>query len=314
MSLKPILSGLKTRFYRRPKDELSRLGRWGPVAYFRMATWQREMEISAQDLPILDFSDDANPVELWFLTGKKFWYQTAFCAWTFSHQAKRGISLNIIDDGTLTAAQEAELRRLFSSGKTIRATDIKTKLESELPVSDFPILRQRWSDYINIRKLTDVHLGSSGRKLVLDSDMLFFDRPSLILEWVDGATDEPLMMTDCEESYGYSRRLMEELCGVEIPPLLNVGVCGLDSDWVDWHELEYWSRSLFEREGTSYYLEQALVAMIAARRNAVVLPNVDYITYPTAEQSSQGSGVMQHYVADSKPGYFGKAWRRFLKQ
>lgn len=116
-------------------------------------------------------------------------------------------------------------------------------------------------------------------------------------------------MTDCVESYGYSRPLMEELAGAPIPSLLNVGICGLRSEDLDWEELEHWCRTLLEREGTSYYLEQALVAMLAARSAPVVMHREDYITFPDRQQVREGYGILQHYVADSKPWYFGGAWR-----
>jgi len=136
---------------------------------------------------------------------------------------------------------------------------------------------------------------------------LFFARADELLAWWDQPQGAGLMV-DCEESYGYSRKLMEELACAPIPPLLNVGICGLKSESIDWEEIEYWCRTLVEREGTSYYLEQALVAMLVARATPVVMPRSHYITLPTRQQALLGDGVMQHYVADSKPWYFGEAW------
>lgn len=153
-----------------------------------------------------------------------------------------------------------------------------------------------------------IHFGNSGIKLVLDSGMLFFQRPDELLAWGD-QPNGPCLMVDCEESYGYSRELMEELAGLPIPPLLNVGISALDSETIDWDEIEYWCKTLVEREGTSYYLEQALVAMLAARTTPTVMPRRNYITFPTRQQAQAGEGVLQHYVADSKPLYFRTAWR-----
>jgi hypothetical protein len=176
---------------------------------------------------------------------------------------------------------------------------------------------------MNIRKLTDMHLGSTEWKLVLDSDMLFFRRPDALLAWIDAAfrpldasnpshrVFEPriCLMTDIQESYGYSRPLLEELCGATIPAKLNVGICGLRGGDIDWDQIEHWCRCLIEREGTCYYLEQALVAMLAARNGATIMPVEDYITFPTARQVDTVAGALQHYVSDSKPSYFGKAWK-----
>ncbi len=378
------LSDAKTVLYRRPKDEFARMCRWGPRAYFLCDSWMREMEEAAYRLEPIRKAEIRNlkseisilgdekksfdhrpstidnaPVALWFLTGKRFWYQTAFCAWTFAKHSGREVILNLVDDGTLSDEHHAGLRRLFPQGVTVHKSDVQERIEALLPVERFPILRQRWADYINIRKLTDIHLGSTGVKLVLDSDMLIFRKPQAILDWWDaahGAASErykgvkyegmeggrpsvvssqksqesvlssddsgilspnslkptaysPLLMTDCEESYGYSRSLMEELARAPIPPLLNVGICGLRSESLDWEELEHWCRTLLAREGTSYFLEQALVAMLAAKLSPTVMPRSEYITFPTEQQTVNGEGVLQHYVSDSKPWYFGKAWK-----
>ncbi len=242
--------------------------------------------------------------------GRRFWYQTAYCAWTLERSAARRISLNLIDDGTLQNEHIAQLRRLFPVGRTIRKSDVEGTLTNCLPSEKFPYLRRKWNDYINIRKLIDVHLGSVGPKLVLDSDMLFFRSPEALLQWVD----QPVgicLMTDCIESYGYSRPLMESLTGKTVPELLNVGVTGLSSELIDWELLEHWTKTLIEKEGNSYYLEQALIAMLAGLSTKVtVLPADNYITFPTETQVAEKHGIMQHYVADSKPWYFGNAWRQ----
>ena len=315
--LRHTLSQAKTWLYRRPKAELQRLVRWGPVAYFRSNAWAREMEAAAWELPVLNPKKSQPTLEVWFLTGKRFWYQTAFCAWTLAKHSGRRLTVNLVDDGTLDACSEDGIRRLFPQGLTVTRDMVQAKLDLELPAESFPVLRARWSDYVHIRKLIDIHVASSGVKLVLDSDMLFFARPDALLQWWDAAQNEivgPCLMTDCEESYGYSRKLMSELTGSPIPALLNVGVCGLRSEELNWVEMERWCRVLFEREGTSYYLEQALVAMMASRRSPVVMPKIKYITFPSKLQVKSTIGVLQHYVADSKPWYFGQAWRSAIKK
>jgi len=303
-----MLSHLKTVVYRRPKDKFLRLLRWGPRAYFRCDAWAKQMEMSVASLPIPN-GQSSETISCWFLTGQRFWYQTAYCAWTLAKHSKCKIELNLVDDGSLSEEYESRLRRLFPNGITVNKTSVADRINDLLPVSKFPVLRNRWNDYINIRKLIDVHLGSTGTKLVLDSDMLFFGRPQHLMDWLSKPTSLCLM-TDCQESYGYTRPLMESLCGETIPEKLNVGICGLRSEDLDWQELEHWCQQLHAAEGTSYYLEQALVAMLAARSNSLsVMPPADYITFPTEEQVDLKAGVLQHYVADSKPWYFGKAWK-----
>ncbi|HXA13545.1 MAG TPA: glycosyl transferase family 2, partial [Opitutaceae bacterium] len=172
-------------------------------------------------------------------------------------------------------------------------------------------LRERRAHYPNLRKLTDVHAGASGWRLVLDSDMLFFRRPDFILDWLASPT-RPLHMVDVQDSYGYSRSLLESLAGAPLPPRVNVGLCGLRSDALDWEKIESWCRRLIEAEGTSYYLEQALVAMLLAGHDCAVAPAEDYLLLPSEDECRTPRAVMHHYVAQSKRGYFRHAWRAAL--
>jgi|688.fasta_scaffold22915_8 hypothetical protein len=307
--IRHLLSTSKTFLFRKPSQELGRLHRWGAHAYLRSSAWAHQMEAAASRLPVPVEASAGKPhLEVWFLTGRRFWYQTAFCAWTLSRHSGRELIVHLADDGSLTQEVEHELRYLFPNGTTHWRDECKQLFSELLPPSRYPTLHLRWHDYINLHKLTAPHLGQSGIKLVLDSDMLFFRSPDALLAWWD-KPDQPCLMLDCEESYGYTRPLLENLAGVSLLPSLNVGICGLDSSSIDWDQLEYWCRSLVEGEGTSYYLEQALAAMLASRCQPIVLPRADYITFPTHQQVAQGSGVLQHYVSDSKPWYFRTAWR-----
>jgi hypothetical protein len=247
--------------------------------------------------------------EIHFLTGARFWDQTALCLYSLQHYAGQALPAVFHDDGSATDTITDRLGRLFPHARWCRHAEIVATLDRLLPVARYPVLRERWTAYPNIRKLIDVHVGSQGWKLVLDSDMLFFRRPDFLLAWL-AAPDRPLHMVDVEESYGYSRALMESLAGQAIPPLVNVGITGLASESLDWDRLESWCRELIAAEGTSYYLEQALIAMLVAGQPCAVAPAADYIVLPDEAECRNPRAVLHHYVAGSKRWYFRETWRR----
>lgn len=251
------------------------------------------------------------PLELHLLTGRRFWYQTAFCLWTLARHTGRPLRPVVYDDGTLTGQYRDPLTRLFPAVRFVGQDETLGRLDAHLPVAKFPVLRERWLNYPNIRKLTDVHVGQTGWKLVLDSDLLFFRRPEVLIEWLDHPA-RPLHAVDCETSYGYSRPLMNELAGAPVADLVNVGLTGLDGGELDWERLEHWCATLIARERTSYYLEQALVAMVLAGRACTVAPAEDYRTLPMPPEALSCNAIMHHYVADSKRWYFQSNWRLTL--
>lgn len=286
----------------------------GPLAERETERQRREMEIAAATLPPLPLRPGAPHVTLHLLTGRRFWYQTAFCLHSFAQQSEAHVTAEIYDDGTFDDPLRAQLARLGPGIKFHSAASIRERLDALLPEEKFPVLRERWRNYPNLRKLTDPHLGLSGWKLVIDSDLLFFRRPGFLLDWLAGP-DRPLHAVDCEESYGYSRPLMERLAGAPIPPLVNVGLSGLRSESLNWPEIEAWCAELIARERTSYYLEQALVAMLAARAQpCAIAPAADYVTKPGRAEGLAPRAVMHHYVAESKRWYFRHGWRVALER
>ncbi len=301
---------LLLRFYHTPLGRIrNSLRNGGPWAERNTERQRKEMESAAGRLPCLPEFPGTEPVTLHLMTGRRFWYQTLFCLHSFARTAQTSVRAELYDDGSVDDACADRLLRLGPGARIHPYSELRAALDLRFPADRFPTLRERWLNYPNLRKLMDVHAGSSGWKLVIDSDLLFFRRPGLLLDWL-AAPSHPLHAVDCVESYGYSRELMRKLAGAPIPALVNVGLCGLRSEGLDWAEIERWCSELIAREKTSYFLEQALVAMLVARRQpCVVAPAADYVTMPSRAEALAPTAVMHHYVAGSKRWYFRHGWR-----
>jgi hypothetical protein len=218
----------------------------------------------------------------------------------------------LIDDGTFDDALAAEALRLAPGSRVERTSDIETRLDAVLPAARFPTLRAQRLTYIHLRKLTDVHAGLSGSRLVLDSDMLFFRPPEALRTWL-ATPDRPVHMLDIHDAYGYPAATLADLAGRPVPSCVNVGVCGFRSENIDWEKLESWSARLIARYGTSYYLEQALVALLLADADPLCLPAADYRLMPDLAECLRPTAALHHYVDLSKRGYFRHAWRHIVK-
>ncbi len=299
------------RFYHTPVNRIrDSLRNGGPWQERRTEHGRAAMEAAAARLPVPSVASGA-ALELHLLTGRRFWYQSAFCLWTLARQTGRPLAPVIYDDGSLAEQYRGSLSRLFPAVRFVAQGETIKRLDALLPVARFPFLRERWLNYPNLRKLIDPHLGGTGWKLVLDSDLLFFRRPDFLLHWLD-TPDRPLHAVDCETSYGYSRPLMNKLAGAPVADLVNVGLTGLNSSELDWEQLEHWCSPLITQEKTSYYLEQALIAMLMAGRPCAIAPVADYVTLPKPPEAHACKAVMHHYVAHSKRWYFQQNWQLAL--
>ena len=294
-----------------PRAALARSHReGGPISQFINWRGRCAMQRAATQLPPR-LAPEPDAPEICFLTGKRFWYQTAFCCWSLCQQSGRELTPVFIDDGTFDDALRTESRRVFPSARIIDRAECEVALDTHLPVARFPTLRNQRLTYLHLRKLTDVHAGHQGWRLVLDSDMLFFRRPDALLAWLAAPT-RPVHMLDVHDAYGYPAATLAALAGRPVPACVNVGICGFRSEALDWDLLEHWATQLIARHGMSYYLEQALVALLAATTDPLRLPRADYLLMPDLAECQSPTAALHHYVDLSKRGYFRHAWRHAI--
>jgi hypothetical protein len=303
---------LASRYYHLPLGQLrNSLLAGGPLEARRTERGRLAMIDAARALPPLARPAGKATLEVSFLSGANYWYQTLFCYYSLQTNTSLSIVPTIYDDGSLDGDTTAAITRVAPWARFIRREEIEARLDENLPVTRFPTLRRRRLDYPHLRKLCDIHPGRHGWRVVLDSDMLFFRAPTTFLDWLTDP-DRPCHLIDTQRAYGYSPELMTELSGFEEPERVNVGVCGLRSEMIDWERLETWCAIMQEREGHSYLQEQALTAMLLAGQECLRLPEAEYKVLPSMQEGRSPSAVLHHYVAQSKRPYFRHGWRHAL--
>ena len=304
--------GLALRYYHQPLSAVRQT--WlagGPLETLRTEHGRLAMIDAARTLPPLSPPVGGKSMEVSFLTGAKYWYQTIFCFYSLQMHSYSRIDAIIHDDGSLDDETTAAISRVAPWMRFVRRKEIEARLDDSLPSSRFPTLRTRRMEYPHLRKLCDIHLGRRGWTAVLDSDMLFFRPPTALLDWL-AAANRPCHLVDTHRAYGYSRKLMTKLVGASEPERVNVGICGLQSEMIDWERLEYWCRVMLEEEGPNYLQEQALTALLLAGQDCLRLPEDNYKVQPSLAEGKNPSAILHHYVAHSKRSYFQNGWRRVL--
>jgi len=294
----------------KPKSFINKIKKQGGIINsLRIEAGKKEMKRVSKNLrcPSATSSD----LQIHFLTGKKFWYQTVFCAYSLTQVVKKPIQFIFYDDGTFDTKLIKNVKSQFPGCIIHLTSEIGNRLAKSLPLEKFPILNHKREIYPHIKKLTDVHCGSEGWKIVLDSDMLFFKYPSQMMEWLENPT-VPFFILDIVNAYHYSFELMEELSKKKIERNLNVGAIGLKSETIDWEKLEEWIGIMEKQEGSSYYLEQALSAMIVAGQDLELGNKKEYIVLPLKEEIINPSKTLHHYVAESKEWYLKEAWKKII--
>jgi hypothetical protein len=261
-----------------------------------------------QPLALADWGMSLPPVR--FLTGARFFHQTAFCARSLTRACDTELRFEFFDDGSLRPADIALLTGLFPSARIVPEEDCVMRLNRHLPESDYPTLRTMRAFSPLTRKLLDLRAGLSGPSLYLDSDMLFFAPPRELIEWLRSPTGAIYMREPGEGgAYVDALPVLEEQLGDRIAPGVNTGIVALDDARIDWKTLERWAAQLSEAQRRHMWAEQTLMARQLTSLNARALSCDDYQVCTSRRDLTRTRPVMRHYVHKAKMPYVAGEWR-----
>jgi len=293
--------------YFRPRSWFNNVSKFGGLLNsLKIDHGRKAMAKAARDLFVN--APSAPTTDIYFLTGKKYWALTAFCMYSLARVSTISLRPVFIDDGSFDEGFIKNIKSQFPGCLIKLSAEIELIIAQKLPEDKYPNLYKKRSVYPHIKKLIDVHIGSTGWKMVLDSDMLFFKPPVEICDWLK-QPEQPFFLHDPITSYHYSLTLMEELAGDKINPNINVGAAGLKSEDINWDKLEHWVKTLEEKEGTSYLLEQALTAMLVAGKETLIADKDAYVVMPGKNEVENPNATLYHYVDAAKEWYYKKAWK-----
>lgn len=231
------------------------------------------------------------------LVSSKTWHAGLLAAMSFEHHTGRRWKFVIHDDGTVDEAAEAKIRKIFPDVLFVPRAEADERAAEYL--SEHPKCREHRAKHNLFLKFFDFPAFASGERfIVLDSDAIFFRRPTEILEWVDSGAETCLYNEDTKEKYCIPRAQIQEGIGITMWPRFNSGLVLMPSAAVN---LDWAERLLVTFEGTAHhpqFFEQTLYGLMASvwGRGGALPP-----TYEISWGYFRKRGaICRHYVGDFK--------------
>jgi hypothetical protein len=217
------------------------------------------------------------------------------------------------DDGTLTPVQVATLRQLLPEARCITATEADSMMASRL--AGFPHCAGYRARHPLARKIFDVPaFAESGKFILLDADLVFFARPTEMLDWVDGATAGCWFNQDVREASLVGAEEARQAFGIDLWPQVNSGLCLLDREALDITFCEQALQRTTILEGRVWRIEQTLFALCAARYgHGGLLPSTYEVSLGKWRRPDT---VCRHYVGAVRERFFAEGvpeLRRWLR-
>jgi len=227
------------------------------------------------------------------LTGERDWRLAAWMLASWFHFSEHAWPVMVHDDGTLPGEGRQLFKKLFSNARIIDRREADAAVQPLL--HPYPFCADYRKQHPLALKLFDVpHFTTGGRFCVFDSDLLFFNHPREILEWVTRGADECWFNEDVKEGSLVTAAEARNELGIKIWPRVNTGLCLLVKSAID---LDLCDRALAQTSilrGHVWRVEQTLLMLCAARHGkGGLLPR----TYEVSlGKHAREDAISRHYV------------------
>jgi hypothetical protein len=217
--------------------------------------------------------------------------------------------LSIHDDGSLDRRARFQLSHHFPDAQQISRESADREV---LPTLDkFPRCRAfRESNHLSPKLFDFRHFLRSDRMLVLDSDVLFFAKPTELLRRIeDPACHQNSVNADVATGYTVDPATAGARFGIKVPERFNsgLGVIHSDSLKLEWIEEFLGLPGIL---GHFWRIEQTLFALCSARWGVELLPG----EYRVSLKAGIGGCVAKHYVGAVRHLMYGEGMAQLMRQ
>ena len=220
--------------------------------------------------PIVDTT--SNICEIHVLTSATDWLNLLWALKSFYHYSRRNYRLCIHDDGSLNQEHYAIFRHHFPDGRIIDRAAADKEVLSKL--EKYPrCFKFRKTNQLSLKVFDFLTYLESDRLLLLDSDVLFFAKPKVLLDRIENPEYQcNSVNADIASAYTIDPTVVEAQMGFEVRERFNSGLGlihkkSLSLDWIE----EF--LDLPDIIGHFWRIEQTLFALCSSKFGVELLPD-----------------------------------------
>ena len=202
------------------------------------------------------------------------------------------------DDGSLTDDDAREIRSHFPDGQVIRRAVADRAVAEGL--RDHPVCRENRVKHHWFLKVFDTrHYAPHDRYIVIDSDIVFFQRPELVLQWIARGEKTLWLMEDTREKYSSARADLEKEMGFRLWERANSGLDLMPKAAADLGLAEKFLQRCAPTAREYCFLEQTLFCVFGSawKWGGGLLPREYEISWTNFRRCG---AVCRHYVGPFK--------------
>jgi hypothetical protein len=279
------------------------------TAFKRYALWSKIL--TTRPFPVEPIGSGA-PVEVHLLCHEFDYLSAIWALKSFYHFADAKFPLMIHTQGYMPSRAIARLQHHFPGAHLITQIEADAIVEERLDRLGLHRLIARRRASPIMLKLTDfMLLGDASRVLFLDSDVLFFATPALLMIAAESGRPPTLFMRDCSSGYLLSAERALEIMGFDLRPCINSGLAVVERQSIDLSRCDEYLRheELMLKSGL---IEQTLYALAASEHGAVAYLPTSYLVSLRPGIGFEGI-IARHYAGPSRHLLMSEGMPRLIK-
>ena len=253
--------------------------------------WQRDVVRwrILKTRPIHGMTDDS--CEIHVLTCDRDWVDLIWCLKSFFSVCDIRFRVCIHDDGSVPQNGIAALKQHFPDARLIRRAEADETVK--LVLKDYPLCQAlRDSNVLSLKVFDFLTFLESDRLLLLDSDILFFERPTTLLQRI---ADPQYVYNSLNKDWGMGYSLEPAVAQASLDfrfePFINAGLGLIHKKSYQIECFEEWLR-LPGILSHPHRIEQTLVGLASSRFGHEFLPE----DYDVNLQPTQPQETVKHYT------------------
>lgn len=271
------------------------------VAYYRDGVRHRILAMPPSTQP------EDRSCEIHVLTSDDDWLNLVWALRTFQKFSGRNYALCIHDDGSLKSVAMEMLRAQFPHARIITRAESDARLATQL--AQFPRCRDlRASNKLSLKVFDFAAFLEADRMILLDSDILFFSKPTALLEALqDPQFTRNTLNQDWSEGYTIDLKATRPLLDFDCPPLINsgLGLIHKSSLRLDWIEEFLGLPGILSH---SHQIEQTLIALCSGKYGFQMLP----AEYDVRHGPRDPAAPSRHYAGPMRPLMYSEGIRTLV--
>lgn len=246
--------------------------------------------------------------EIHVLTSIHDWLNLIWALKSFLHFSRTRTALCIHEDGSLTPEIRDVLATHFVGARIIPRSQADAEVLPAL--AEFPRCHKFRSENNLALKVFDLkHYAQASRVLLLDSDVLTFQKPEVLLASLNDPSTPNRFNRDLADAYTSDRDELAKEFGLDVAACFNSGVCTiqLESLKLDWIE-QFLSSELLV--GHFWRIEQTLFCLCSSRFGCEAFPE----PYDVVLSDGIEGKPLKHYIGAIRQRMYAEGIRHLRRE